>query len=44
MLLQGNVPIRAPQKKVRDFLTDPNRRGQCLPGEEKFEKEELQPG
>jgi uncharacterized protein len=37
MLLKGNVAIHAPRKKVWDFLTDPNRIGQCVPGVEKIE-------
>ena len=37
MLLKGDVSIRAPRKKVWDFLTDPNRIGQCVPGVEKIE-------
>jgi len=37
MLLKGDVTIRAPRKKVWDFLTDPNQIGQCLPGLEKIE-------
>jgi uncharacterized protein len=41
MLLKGDVTIRAPRKKVWDFLTDPNQIGQCAPGVEKIE--ELEP-
>jgi uncharacterized protein len=41
MLLKGDVMIRAPRKKVWDFLTDPNQIGQCAPGVEKIE--ELEP-
>ncbi len=37
MLLKGDVEIRAPQKRVWDFLTDPNQIGQCVPGVEKIE-------
>ena len=37
MLLKGDVAIRAPRKKVWDFLTDPNQIGQCVPGVEKIE-------
>jgi uncharacterized protein len=37
MILRGSVTIRAPQKTVWDFLTDPNQLGQCLPGVEKIE-------
>ncbi len=37
MLLKGDVTIRAPRKKVWDFLTDPNQIGQCVPGVEKIE-------
>ncbi len=37
MLLKGDVAIRAPRKRVWDFLTDPNQMGQCLPGVEKIE-------
>ncbi len=37
MLLKGDVTIRAPRKKVWDFLTDPNQIGQCMPGVEKIE-------
>src|SRR3970282_818939 len=37
MLLRGEVTIRAPRKKVWDFLTDPNQIGQCIPGIEKIE-------
>lgn len=37
MLLKGDVVIRAPRKKVWDFLTDPSQIGQCLPGIEKIE-------
>jgi carbon monoxide dehydrogenase subunit G len=37
MVLKGNVAIRAPRKKVWDFLTDPNQMGQCVPGVEKIE-------
>ena len=37
MLLKGDITIRAPRKKVWDFLTDPNLIGQCVPGVEKIE-------
>lgn len=37
MLLKGDVSIRAPRKRVWDFLTDPNQMGGCLPGVEKIE-------
>lgn len=37
MLLKGEVTIRAPRKKVWDFMTDPNQIGQCAPGVEKIE-------
>jgi carbon monoxide dehydrogenase subunit G len=37
MLLKGDVEIRAPRKRVWDFLTDPNQIGQCVPGVEKIE-------
>ncbi len=37
MLLKGDVTIKAPRKKVWDFLTDPNQIGQCVPGVEKIE-------
>jgi carbon monoxide dehydrogenase subunit G len=37
MQLKGEVTIRAPRKKVWDFLTDPNQIGQCAPGVEKIE-------
>jgi uncharacterized protein len=37
MRLSGEVTIRAPRKKVWDFLTDPNQIGQCAPGVEKIE-------
>ena len=37
MLLTGDVTIRAPRKKVWDFMTDPNQIGQCAPGVEKIE-------
>lgn len=41
MLLKGDVTVRAPRKKVWDFLTDPKQIGQCAPGVEKIE--ELEP-
>lgn len=37
MLLKGDVTIKAPRKKVWEFLTDPNQIGQCVPGVEKIE-------
>jgi len=37
MLLKGEVMIKAPRKKVWDFMTDPNQIGQCVPGVEKIE-------
>ncbi len=37
MQLKGDVTIRAPRKKVWDFMTDPNQIGQCAPGVEKIE-------
>ena len=37
MRLQGEVTIRAPRKRVWDFMTDPNQIGQCAPGVEKIE-------
>lgn len=37
MNLKGDVTIRAPRKKVWDFMTDPNQIGQCVPGVEKIE-------
>ena len=37
MILKGDVTIRAPRKKVWDFMTDPNQIGQCVPGVEKIE-------
>jgi carbon monoxide dehydrogenase subunit G len=37
MHLKGDVTIRAPRKKVWDFMTDPNQIGQCAPGVEKIE-------
>ena len=37
MQLKGDVTIRAPRKKVWDFMTDPDRIGQCVPGVEKIE-------
>lgn len=37
MNLKGDVTIRAPRKRVWDFLTDPNQIGQCVPGVEKIE-------
>lgn len=37
MKLQGDVTIKAPRKKVWDFMTDPNQIGQCAPGVETIE-------
>src|SRR5215207_1808291 len=37
MLLKGEVAIRAPRKRVWDFMTDPEQIGQCAPGVEKIE-------
>jgi carbon monoxide dehydrogenase subunit G len=37
MQVKGDVTIRAPRKKVWDFMTDPNQIGQCAPGVEKIE-------
>ena len=37
MQLKGDVTIRAPRKRVWDFMTDPNQIGQCAPGVEKIE-------
>jgi carbon monoxide dehydrogenase subunit G len=37
MQLKGDVDIRAPRKKVWDFMTDPEQIGQCAPGVEKIE-------
>src|SRR5436190_18079098 len=37
MKLSGDVTIKAPRKKVWDFMTDPNQIGQCVPGVEKIE-------
>jgi len=37
MQLKGEMTIKAPRKKVWDFLTDPNQIGQCVPGVEKIE-------
>lgn len=37
MHLKGDVTIRAPRKKVWDFMTDPEQIGQCAPGVEKIE-------
>jgi uncharacterized protein len=38
MQLKGNVTIKAPRKKVWDFLTDPNQLAQCVPGIESVEE------
>jgi carbon monoxide dehydrogenase subunit G len=37
MQLKGDVTIKAPRKKVWDFMTDPEQIGQCAPGVEKIE-------
>ena len=37
MQLKGDVTIKAPRKKVWNFMTDPNQIGQCAPGVEKIE-------
>ncbi len=37
MQLKGDVIIRAPRKRVWDFMTDPEQIGQCVPGVEKIE-------
>ena len=37
MQLKGEVTIRAPRKKVWDFMTDPEQIGQCAPGVEQIE-------
>ena len=37
MQLKGDVPIKAPRKRVWDFMTDPEQIGQCAPGVEKIE-------
>jgi len=37
MQLSGSVAIRAPRKKVWEFLTDPQQVGQCAPGVESVE-------
>lgn len=38
MQLKGEVTIKAPRKKVWDFLTDPNQLAQCVPGIESVEE------
>lgn len=38
MQLKGDVTIKAPRKKVWDFLTDPNQLAQCVPGLESVEE------
>lgn len=38
MQLKGDVTIKAPRKKVWDFLTDPNQMAQCVPGIESVEE------
>jgi carbon monoxide dehydrogenase subunit G len=37
MQLKGDVTIRAPRKRVWDFMTDPEQIGPCAPGVEKIE-------
>jgi FdrA protein len=37
MPLSGSVTIKAPRRKVWDFLTDPQKAGQCAPGVESVE-------
>src|SRR5215211_2132528 len=37
MQLKGDVTIKAPRKRVWDFMTDPEQIGQCAPGVEKIE-------
>ena len=37
MQLKGDVLIKAPRKRVWDFMTDPEQIGQCAPGVEKIE-------
>jgi carbon monoxide dehydrogenase subunit G len=37
MQLSGNVTINAPRQRVWDFLTDPQKAGQCAPGVERVE-------
>jgi len=37
MQLKGDVTIRAPRKRVWNFMTDPEQIGQCAPGVEKIE-------
>jgi len=37
MLFKGDVTIKAPRKRVWDFMTDPEQIGQCAPGVEKIE-------
>lgn len=37
MQLSGSVTIKAPRQKVWDFLTDPQKVGQCAPGVESVE-------
>ena len=34
MQLKGEVTIRAPRKKVWDYMTDPQQIGYCAPGSE----------
>ena len=37
MILKGDVTIRAPRKKVWDFMTDPDQMANCAPGVETIE-------
>jgi carbon monoxide dehydrogenase subunit G len=37
MRFNGNVTINAPREQVWDFLTDPEKMGECAPGLEKLE-------
>ena len=37
MQLSGSVTIKAPRQRVWDFLTDPQKAGQCAPGVESVE-------
>lgn len=37
MKLKGEVTIRAPRKRVWDFMTDPEQIGPCAPGVEKID-------
>ena len=42
MLTKGDVTIYARRKKVGNFLVDPSRVGQCVPGVRKIETGESQ--